>query len=366
MLVYPNASLIVPMATIRRERRLPPDVTGKVLVRESEQVDSNTPVLSGVPPSSYRIIPMSPALGLKPTAAIDPEWIRVEQGDRAEADQILVQIGKGRRAPRIAAPVNCIVSRIEPDRLILQVDPEEIRVLATMPGTVSAIRGTTAVQIESYGALIQCAWGNGRSGFGVYKEEPEGGLQTLAGETLLTTFRHQILLTVNPLTTQILEIARQQEVVGIIAPSLSSDLRALALSIPLPIVLTEGFGAQQMSEIVYNLLRDNLGRQTALDGTEPSRWSSERPEIYIQLPRGSGMPPQPVTDQPLMVGMMVRLARNPQAGMMGRVKRILDAPQAVENGLRMAGADVQLANGQTVFAPFANIEILGRAPDGRV
>lgn len=366
MLVYPNANVIVPMATVRRERRLPPDVTtGEVLVNEGRRVDANTPVLRGVLPSSYRIISLLAPLGVKRVSELDPTWIRVAQGETTSAGDVLAQRGTGRRAPRVLAPVDCIVTRIEPDRLILQVNPEEVVVNAITPGTVAAVRSKTAVQIESVGALIQCAWGNGRIGFGIYKQEPESGLQMLADETLLTTFRNQILLTTRPLTNQILGIARQQEVAAIIAPSMPSEMRATALAAPIPIVLTEGFGAQQMSEIVYNLLRDNLGRQTSVNATEPTRWSSERPELFIPLPAGGGLPPQPISDQPLAVGSMVRLARAPYQGQAGRVKSILDAPQTVENGMRMAGAEIQLANGQMVFAPFANIEMLGRVPDGK-
>ncbi len=366
MLFYPNASYILPMTTVRRERRLPPDVTnGEVLVREGQRVDSNTPILRGARSSMYRIVSLLAPLGVRRAEDIDPGWIRVAERDSAEVGQVLAQRGTGRRARKVLAPVDCIVMRIEPGRLILQANPEEIELKAIVPGTVTSIRGRTAIQIEGVGALIQCAWGNGHSSFGIYKEEPEGGLQTLADEQLLTTFRNQILLTRKPISAQTFVIAKQQEVSAIIAPSMASSLRPVAQRTPIPVILTEGFGAQQMSEIVYNLLKNNLGRQTAIDASEPARWSSDRPEIFIPLASGGSLPPAPAKDQPLLVGSMVRMARAPLAGLAGRVKRIVETPQNVENGLRLAGVEVQLTDGRTVFVPVANIEMLGRASDNK-
>ena len=357
---YPNAHFILPLTTIRRERQLPPDTTPlEVLVKEGQQrVEADTPVLRGARSSSYRIVSLREPLRLKPTAEIDPSWIRVAVNDHVSEGDTLAQRGSGRRAPRAIAPVDGLVIRVDADRLILQANPEEIEIRAVAPGAVAAVRGRTTVLIESNGVLIQGAWGNGRNAYGLYAEEPEGGLQTLADEQLLTTLRGQILLLTRPLTRDVLTIARRQEVIGIIAPSMSSTLRVVALDSPIAVILTEGFGEQQMSQIVYNLLLDNRGRQTVLDAVEPSRWLSDRPEIFIQLPSSGSQPPE--HDQPLAAGMMVRLARAPYSGMTGTVRRVIDTPRALENGLRLAGAEIQLTGGKVVFAPIANIELLGR------
>jgi hypothetical protein len=363
---YPNSNYIVPMATIRRDRRLPPDVTPiEVVVTEGVRVDPTTLVLRGARAGAYRIVPLLAPLGVKRADEILPEWVHIVEGDIVREDQVMIQRGTGRRAKKVLAPADSIVTRIEPDQLILRANPEEVEIRAIYSGTVTAVRGKREVQIEAVGALIQCAWGNGRSVFGIYKKEPDGGLQSLAQEELLTTFRGQVLLTVNPITSQVLQLARKQEVAGIIGPSMSSDLRSAALEISIPVILTEGFGAQKMSEIVYNLLRDNMGRQAAVDAVEPMRFSSELPEIFIPLPSGGSLPPMPERNQALVAGAMVRITRAPRAGIAGRVKRVIETPQVLDNGLRVAGAEVQLANGQTAFVPLGNLEMLGRALDGR-
>src|SRR5258708_33952800 len=123
-------------------------------------------------------------------------------------------------------------------------------------------------------------------------------------------------------------------------------------------------GEQQMSDVVYKLLRDNLGRPAMFDATEPERWSPSRPEIVIPLPAGAQPPPPPEADQALEEGVLVRLVRAPFAGMSGHVRRVVDTPRSVENGLRLPGAEGQRANGGTVFVPVATLEMVCRAAAG--
>jgi hypothetical protein len=367
MQFYPETNLILAMATIRRDRKLPDDVAaGEVLVGERQRVDPSEVVLRGARAGDYRILPINPRVfGVRKVEDILPEWIQVQPGAFVKKDAVLIQKGSNRRAPKLVAPSDCLVTRIEPDRFILQENPIPVDVKAVYGGMVSAIRSRREIQIEAVGALIQCAWGNGKNAFALVNEEPEAGLESLADEELLTTFRGQILLLRKTLTEQTITLALKQEAAGIIAPSMSSELRMKAVELPIPIVLTEGFGGQKMSEIVYNLLRDNAGRQLALDAIEPKRFSADRPEIFIPLPSGGGLPPMPDRDQPLVEGLQVRIVRAPQDGLAGRIKRVIPTPQPLDNGLRSAGAEIELPNGKVVFVPLANIEVLGRPADSR-
>jgi hypothetical protein len=367
MQFYPETNVIVAMATIRRDRKLPDDVAaGDVLVGERQQVDPSEIVLRGARAGDYRILPINPrTFGVRKLEDIQPEWVQVQQGQFVQQGAVLIQKGTNRRAPKLVAPMDCLVTRIEPDRFILQENPEPVEVRAVYGGRISAIRSRRELQIEAVGALIQCAWGNGKSAFALVNEEPEEGIETLADEELLTTFRGQILLLRHALTERTMMLAIKQETAGIIAPSMSSELRMKAVDLPIPLVLTEGFGGQKMSEIVYNLLRDNAGRQLALNAAEPRRFSADRPEIFIPLPSGGGLPPMPERDQPLSEGVQVRIARPPYEGAAGRVRRVIATPQPLENGLRSAGAEVELGNGKVIFVPLADVEVLGRQLDGR-
>ncbi len=361
---YPEHSFIVGLATIRRERRLPPGAIGEVTVPEHQRVEASDVVLRGTVPGDFIILNALEPLRLSQADQFTDEMLDVKIGDLVEQGQVIATRGRGRGARTIKAPIDAVIARVEGGQIILQVNPKPVEIRAMVPGDITSVRGNSEVLLETVGALIQCAWGNGRRAYSTYKPEPSEGIESLKGEALLQQYRSTAIIMTRPiLSSAVFNAAFEQEVVAIIAPSMHADLREAALRQTIPVILTEGFGEQQMSEIVYNLLRDNIGRPAMIDATEPARWSPGRPEIIIPLPSGGAQPPVPEADQPLVEGAIVRVTRAPYTGMAGRVRRVAENPRAVENGLRLAGAEVQLSSGRTVFVPLANLELLGRAAD---
>jgi len=87
----------------------------------------------------------------------------------------------------------------------------------------------------------------------------------------------------------------------------------------IPSIVDRRFGQKRPTALIYNLLRDNMGRQAAFDAITPERWSGERPEIMIPLPHGGATPPIPTLDRPLEVGAQVRILRRAWDGLIGEV-----------------------------------------------
>jgi hypothetical protein len=364
---YPHQTLILGMATILRERRLPLGAIGEVRVAIGAEIEPNTEVLRGAIPGEFILLDALKPLGLKSADAITEDMLRVQPGEVVDPQTPILTVGKGRGARSVFSPVPAIFSWLDGSRVILQADPVAVSVLALTPGRVTSVRGDQAVVIETTGALIQGAWGNGRSAFATLSMEPEGGIESLQGEVMLLDQARTAVVMRGPIREPgVFAIAQQQSITALIAPSMSTSLREIALRQTIPVILTEGFGDMQMSEIVYNLLRGNVGRTAAVDAIEPSRWSEERPEIVIPIGASGSRPPAPVKDQPLSEGALVRVTRAPYAGAVGRVRRIVEGPRPVENGLRLNGADVQIGDGKdakTVFVPLANLVLLGRPMD---
>ncbi len=357
---YPEHTFIMGLATIRRERRLPPGAIGEVMVREHQRVEAADVVLRGAIPGDFVILKALRPLGLRSADQLTEDLLQVPVGDLVEKGQVVA----ANRKKTIKAPVDAVLARIEDGDIILQANPKAIEIRAMCPGDITSVRGNNEVLLETVGALVQCAWGNGKRAYGLYKPEPSEGIESVKGDSLLQQYRSVAILMTRPiLSPAVFSAAHEQEIVAIIAPSMHAELREAALRQTIPIILTEGFGEQQMSEAVYNLLRDNLGRPALIDASEPARWTSSRPEIVIPLPSGGSLPPVPEMDRPIGEGAVVRVTRAPYAGMTGRVRRVYDTPRAVENGLRLAGAEVQLSSGRTVFVPLADLEMLGRAAD---
>jgi hypothetical protein len=361
---YPSQTFILPFTTIRRERRLPTGAFGDVAVHEDQRVEAQDVVLRGSLPGDYMILDALEPLGLKKPDQFTEEMLVAAPGQLIEKGAIIASNGKGRGAKVLRAPAEAIVARVDAGQVILQLNPEPLEVYAMCPGQITAVRGTHEVLLETTGALIQCAWGNGKNVFTAYRMEPEGGIDKILTDGLASENRGQAIVMNRPIQTPaVFSSAMLQDVSAIIAPSLHADLRDVALRSKIPVILTEGFGDHQMSELVYNLLRDNMGRPALIDAMEPQRWSSSRPEIIIPLSSGSTLPPPPETDQALVDGVLVRLIRAPYTGMTGRIRRVVDTPRMVDNGLRLPGAEVQLSNGRLVFVPLANLEMLGRSAD---
>lgn len=362
---YPAQTLVMAATTIRRERRLPPDaISDNPRVREGTFIEANDILLSGVIPANYIVLDVLKPLGLKNTEMLTPDTLLVRPGRQVHYQDELIVIGEGRRAKRFKSPVDAVFLRMDGGDMILQSDPEPVELPALYPGRITSLRNNASIAvIEATGALIQGVWGNGKSAYCQLRPEPKDGIESLKDDSLVNEYRGTAIVMLRPIKTrEAFDIAQRQNINAIIAPSMHSDLREVALKQSYPVLLMEGFGEMRMSDLMFTLLRDNQGRPATINAVEPSRWSIDRPEVLVTLPTSVSAPLANM-DQPLVEGALVRITRSPQFGMAGRVKRLVEAPRTVDNGLRLPGAEVTLPGGETVFVPLANLEILGRPID---
>lgn len=364
MAYYPAQTLVLPATTIRRERKLPPNAISSYAIREGSQVTPEDIILRGVLPADFIVLDALKPLGLKKAEDLTDDLIQTGPGQQIfEGDPILIA-GKGRRAKTLKAPTTCVFVRIEGSDVILQTNPEPIDLVAGYPGRVTSLRNNnTAALIESTGTLLQGAWGNGQTAYSQLRLEPRDGIETLLGDTLVAEYRNAALVMTRPITSETpFTVAQQQSITAIIAPSMRSNLRELARQQTIPVLLIEGFGELDLSDAAGDLLRNSDGKPAVINAVEPDRWSVDRPEVLVTLTVNIAAP-VPVTDQPLVPGAMVRITRAPLRGKSGRVKRLIDVPRPIENGLKLLGAEVEMANGQVHFVPLANLEMLGRPPE---
>ncbi len=367
MQYHPPETIILQHTMIVRNRMLPPNAYGHVTVNVGDSVIGNKVVAEGELPQDYRIIDIAGALGIDPNnTEVLNEVIELFPGDTVEIDQPLAKARRRRDRKRIPlAPSNGVVSFIERGRMILQINPEPIRIHARVPGEVIerlGMDGNRGVRIESRGTLIQCAWGNDRFAFAPFASEPEEGLQSLLyRDSLLESFRGQVYILNRPIEADDFKVVVQQQLGGIVAPSMPYYLRETAMMIKVPIILTNGFGDRQPTPRIFDMLREmESNREGAFDATMPKRWHHGRPEIVLPTAT-SQLPTIPASDVPLSVGMMVRLRRAPFDGQIGVVESLPNTPQRIENNLPVAAAYIKLLNGKHVTVPLANVELLGES-----
>ena len=356
---YPETTVIKGLVRVVRERHLPSDaMPTPAHVVSGDTVEAVHTVLQGDVLREYRILDAAEALKMRDASGV-AEFLLVEEGDRVKFGQELARRGRGRRMRVLRCPTDGQVIRIEGHRLIIQVNEQTLEVQARIPGDVESA-GDYAVKIAGTGALLQCAWGNGQFFFGNYRFLPENGFVGLSKiDVHISEYRNVVVVSKEPVSKADLLVAQQQEVAGVIAPSMSSNLRNFAMQLTFPLLLTEGFGQCRPTGLIYNLLESNLGRQAAFNAAVPDLWEGERPEIMIPLPSGGMLPPTPELVRPLQEGDQVRVTRAPWAGQIGDVAELPEAPQTVQSGLRLPSARVRLENGAMVTVPLANLDLLG-------
>lgn len=359
MAYRPETTVIMGMTRILRTRTLPyKSVPRPTHMINHTTVEAMSVVLEGDTLSDYHVVDVAAFFRLRdPTQA--SSLIHVNVGDRVTVGQELAARRRRRGSKVLNSPINGLVVRVDNGRIYLQESSAAVEVKARIPGEIE-VSDAGAVRVASNGALIQCAWGNGQCVYGTYRFLPDDGFVGLSRlDVRISEYRNVVIISPAPIHKGDLLVAQQQELAGVVAPSMPAYLREFALGLTFPVILTEGFGQRRPTALIYHLLQSNIGRQATFDAVAPDPWSADRPEIVIQLPSGGVLPPTPTFDLPLEAGAQVRVTRAPWDGMLGEIVELPQAPQVVENGLRLPCARVRLPDNRTVTVPLANLELLG-------
>lgn len=355
---YPDQRHALEMTTIQREQTLPEDAIGSVEVRQGASVNLRDIVARGILPSRYVIVDAAAAMRLKKPDDLG-EYLKVSVGDLVSTKDVIAEVPKSRR--RAVAPVDGIVADVNNGQIIIQIEPETVELEAGLDGQVIRVQQGQGVVIETYGSVVQGAWGNSRRVIGTLKTEPNAGLESLYGEDLDIQFRGAIVVTRRPLRQTGLDVMEDQNLGGIIAPSIDADLIDAVLAVKGAVMLTEGFGSLRMSGLVYNMLNNFNGRQATLEAVQPNRWQTRRPEVIVNPSgRGASRAVRPNLNQTLTVGTNVRMTRIPHAGDIGTVVNLPKTPILLENGLQVLCAEVESVTGEKLTVPLANLEVFGR------
>jgi hypothetical protein len=358
-MLYPEQRYISELTIIRRECRLPEGAVGTVNVTEGKRVEIRDVVAHGVIPSRFIIINAMQFFKLRKPEALTP-LLQVEEGDVVDENQVLA--GKDpKRGKRLFAETRGMIAQIADGRIILQAMPEEVNIEAGVRGRVIAVEAGRSALIEAVGAQIQGVWGNGKLSIASLRIEPEAGLEAIVGgSSLETRYMGSVLLTRRAITPQALRILTDQNVAGVIAPSMDAHLIPYALKVDFPILLTEGFGNLRMTSALYQMLVQFEGIPITIDAFSDNRWSNRRPEVIINVKMREGQnPARPNVNLAFRVGMTVKVTRAPYEGQTGKIVELPPAPVLLDNGLRILCARVELTIGETLYIPRANLEVLG-------
>lgn len=355
---YPEQRHLLLKTAVRRERLLPEYVSGEVLVTTGTRIALRDVVARGAAPAPYVLLDAAQYFDLRdPDKMFDLLDVRI--GEQVGKGDVLAG-RSGRRGKRLTSPVDGQVVEITQGWIVLQEYVPAIELEAGVNGTVISVRKGRGVIAEAYGAVLQGVWGNNRRTIGTIRFEPSDGIENVRVDVMENNYRGVVMVTRRPLKPSTFDAIDERGFSGVIAPSMEPDMIGLALQSTSTILLTEGFGEQRMSNAVVQFLEEMEGRQAMLDAVLPTMLETRRPEAIINVPMNPGERPSPPNQSAvLQVGREVRLTSGESAGMVGHVIGLPKEPILLENGLRVACAQVELVTGEKVHVPLANIEVSG-------
>jgi hypothetical protein len=347
---------VLTFARVRRERMLP--ARGIVMVTAGSRVGALDVIAKVTSAAKLRPVPVARYVRAKGTLE---KYLRKQVGEDFAEREVLVSksewFGLLQRSYR--APGAGRLAAVQGAWLVLDLADAAVELRALYRGTVINVMARQGVTIEATGALAQGVWGAGGEGYGVLRrmvERPDG---MVTEEQIDVSARGTIIIAGAGITEGALRRAVQERVAGVITGGLSPRLRQLVIELQMPTLVTEGFGERAMSAPIFDLLSGHIGEEAIVNApTAPV--IPMRPEVFIPILAGTdtrvATPPPTLFAQ---VGSTVRVIGGTRSGQIGTIVEIVTMPRLSESGILTRGAEVLVGEGERVFVPWENLELIG-------
>ena len=343
---------ITPSIQLRRRRTLPLD--GTVMVRQGQRVKAEDVIAEATLPTHHVLVDVVRTFGLSGPKAAEP-LIQRKVGEALSEHDILAETG-GMFSRVIRTPgVGKIVS-IRDGQILIQTESRTLSVLANYAGTIAEIDAKRGAVIETEGALIQGAWGNGKFAIGQLLCKAQTATSFLTSADLEITARGCIIAAAACNDAKLLDLATTLPVAGLILGTLPASLREKALTLPYPLLLIEGFGQSGLDGNALQLLAQFNNREATLNAQVDAENGLDRPEVLISSPAENNAS---LTVANITSGQRVRIHSAPFMGQTGTIEKILPGFTLMSNGLRVCAASVIMDNKEKKTIPIFNLDVLG-------
>ena len=349
--MYPQVTQIHPLTLISRNRLLP--VPGEINVRPGQKVNPGDVVAQASIPSRHYLVDVNRVLGASSAGSTD-KLITRKPGDMLEKNDIIAETG-GAFSRVIRTPGPGRIVSIHKGRVLIEAESEEIRLKAGISGHISRVIADRGVSIETYGALVQGVWGNGRIGCGPLSVDEKSLEAELTSSGLGVTARGTIILASVCASEEMFALASSMEIGGMILGSMPAALIPTVQVLPFPVILLSGFGRMGLDETSRRILGTNAGREVSINAVRWNRLTGDRPEVYIPLP-AEGEPTK--TENAYSVGQKVRIHSGAYAGRVGSIDKIMPGISQLPSGLRTSAAMVRFDQRSSEVFPLVNLDII--------
>jgi len=355
---------------VRKTRRLP--IKGQVTVGVGDRVNSDTVVARTDIPGVMQTVKVAETMGLEPQEAIAA--LTVRQGDKVERGQVVAEsrsffgLFRSECKSSVAGTVELISQAT--GHIGVRLAPTPVEVTAYIDGSVAEVMPEEGVVVETYGAFIQGIFGVGGERIGRLVVPNKVLSEPLTAGVIDESHSGAVLVGGAGLTLDALKRAGEVGASGIVVGAIvDTDLVeylghdiGVAITghedIPLSVILTEGFGDIRMAQRTFDLLLSLEEREVSINGATQIRAGVMRPEIIAPLDSTFSGEEVVSGGQLLDVGSSIRVVREPYFGKLGTVRSLPHEPQQVESGAVVRVLEAELADGQSVVVPRANVEII--------
>lgn len=340
------------LTSIKRERVLP--VTGNVLVRRMQKVSPTDVIV--VAPMAPEFILLDIARGLNVTPARADELLQRKAGEElVKGDIIAGPVGMLQRV--IRAPEGGQIRIAGEGKVLFQVNTPAFELQAGMDGTVTNIIPERGAIIETRGSLVQGIWGNGKITFGVVQPVSNDLLQELIPEQLNISFRGTIITAGFCRNPEVLEVAGNIPVKGMILGSMSSALIPAAKKADYPIMVVDGFGTLPMNRAAEAILTANKDKNIALNAQVYDPFQGRYPEVIINQSTTKDLESPPETES-LRKGKKVIIINGPLASRIGTLESLVPGKRTLPSGITAQVAEVSFGTEERAEIPLTNLEII--------
>ncbi len=328
---------------------------GRVLVDVGQDVLPADVIAVADVPGQVMVLDLVRGLGLAPDEA-DACAVR-EPGETVQQGDVIAQF-QGAFTRLVRTPIDGRLVDISQGRAILATTTDQVQVQAGMIGQVESLIPEFGAVIINRGALIQGVWGNGGVAAGALQVVGETSAVALLEEDVVGADGETLLAAGVCLHASILDAAVKKGIAGLIVGGLAPELKSLALEMPFPILVLNGFGLLPIDVGSFELLQEKTGRTASVNASRPNLYNGVRPELII--PEETGQPEAPLGYRvKLALGQRVRILSGKAQGQVGEVVALPTALVRFESGLKVYAAKIRLHGGQFVNIPRRNLEVMG-------
>lgn len=337
---------------IQRTRELP--YPGQVLVGEGKAVHPDDIIAVASTPSALLTVDVAKGLGVPASEA--QQYLIRQMGESLDEGDIIAQF-EGRISRLVRAPEKGVFLEFIDGKAVIAAGRSGVQLRASMEGIVETVIPERGVTISVEGSLLQGVWGNGKVGKGKLKildMNSEDPLFIQDAEEIETS---QVLAAGLCLKEQELIKLSQSGAAGLIFSSMAASLLPIAESLPIPIILLQGFGDLENDPGTLSILESRKGDEVVVIAVHPKEVAGQGPEVIIL--GGEGEPVgETGSREELSLGSSVMVLSGKNRGQIGELFELNEHQTALESGISGMMAEVRTADDKMIQVPCPNLMII--------